>query len=166
MTLTIAPPQPRTAFRGERRTLYLQAGQLVAIAQPAVITTILGSCVAVCLWDERLAIGGMNHFMLPFVTAKQNASPRFGTVAWETLLAELTSLGAQPRNLRAGVFGGACVMEAFRASADHVGARNVELAESQIAAAGITIVESAVGGTRGRKLIFETDRGRMTVKEL
>jgi chemotaxis protein CheD len=158
--------QGPSAFRAKRRIIYVQAGQLVAVSQPAVISTILGSCVAICLWDERMAIGGMNHFMLPFQINRADASPRFGTVAWQMLLGEMAALGAQRSSLRAGIFGGACVMDAFRATPDHVGARNVELAEQQIAESGIALVQREVGGSSGRKLVFETDLGRMIVKEL
>lgn len=149
-----------------RRAVYLQAGQLAVAAQPSVITTILGSCVAICLWDPVLRVGGMNHYMLPFLTARQSATPRFGTVAWQSLMAEIRSLGVHPRNLRAGIFGGACVMEAFRDDAGHIGTRNVELAEQQLAEAGIPVLQREVGGRRGRKLIFETDSGQVTVREL
>jgi chemotaxis protein CheD len=158
---------PRTGIATvARRPVYLQAGQLIAVAEPAVISTILGSCVAICLWDERRSIGGMNHYMLPFLSARQAASPRFGVVAFEMLLDQLSGLGAELRDLRAGVFGGACVMDAFRSDPGHIGNRNIELAEQQLQAAAIPIVHRDVGGRRGRKLIFETDTGHVTVKEL
>ena len=157
---------PPSAVNGSRRTIYLQAGQLTAVRDSAVIVTILGSCVAICLWDPQLGIGGMNHYMLPFPTAKATASPRFGTLAWQQLMDKLTALGVQRRNLRAGIFGGACVMAAFRSELDHIGARNVELAERQLSEAGIVIVQREVGGRRGRKLTFETGTGHITVKEL
>ncbi len=150
----------------DRRMLYLQAGQLWATSEPSVITTIVGSCIAVCLWDARLRIGGMNHYMLPFQTPKQLASPRFGTVAWEGLLTRVMQLGSHRRDLRAGIFGGACVMETFRNRADHVGTRNVELADQLLAQSGIAVVQREVAGQRGRKLIFETDTGHVTVRAL
>ena len=131
-----------------------------------VVKTLLGSCVAICLWDARLGIGGMNHYMLPFPTAKQTGSPRFGTVAWTQLLDRIAALGAHRYDLRAGIFGGACIMDAFRFDADHVGTRNVELAEQQLRDAGIAVLQREVGGRRGRKLTFETRTGHITVKEL
>lgn len=164
VTALLTPPVRLTAVR---RTIYLQAGQLVVAREPSVITTILGSCVAICVWDPTLRAGGMNHYMLPFATARQNSTPRFGTVAWTRLLAEMTALGSRRHDLRAGIFGGACVMDAFRGDpADHIGSRNVQLAESQLAEAGIEIVQRETGGRRGRKLVFETDSGHLTVREL
>ena len=157
-----APPAART-----KRQIYVQPGQLAAVAEPSVLITILGSCVAICLWDAQQRLGGMNHFMLPFAPSAQTGTPRFGTVAWTTLLAKMTALGAHPRDLRAGIFGGACVMEAFRGTpGGDIGARNVEIAESQLAAAGITIVQRETGGKHGRKVTFETATGHVTVREL
>jgi chemotaxis protein CheD len=162
----IVPLVQSPATPNGARTVYLQAGQLTAVADPTIIVTILGSCVAICVWDIRLGVGGMNHYMLPFPTAKQNSSPRFGTVAWRQLLDKLAAFGVQKQNLRAGIFGGACIMEAFREDLDHIGARNVELAEKQLGEAGVMIVQREVGGRRGRKLTFETATGHITVKEL
>src|SRR4051812_50175375 len=48
-----------------RKTVYLLPGELHASAEQTQVTTILGSCVSVCLWDQKLRIGGMNHFLLP-----------------------------------------------------------------------------------------------------
>ena len=150
----------------ERNRIYLQAGQLVAVFDPSLIITILGSCVAICLWDARLRIGGMNHYMLPYPAPKQDPAPRFGNVAWEQLLARMTKLGSQRRDLRAGIFGGACVMETFRGNGDHIGQRNADLAERLVTESGIRIVQREIAGRHGRKLNFETDTGQISVRQL
>ncbi|HSP15594.1 MAG TPA: chemotaxis protein CheD [Thermoanaerobaculia bacterium] len=148
----------------DRRKIYLQAGQLTAVTEPSVIITILGSCVAICLWDARLHIGGMNHYMLPF-HGKEAGAARFGNVAWEQLLNRLTRLGSLCRDLRAGIFGGACVMETFR-NADHIGKRNAELAETLVTQSGVAIVQRDLEGRQGRKVTFETDTGHVTIRRL
>jgi chemotaxis protein CheD len=156
---TSASPGP------ERRRLYLQAGQLVVSPEPSVIMTILGSCVAICVWDVRLRIGGMNHYMLPFQAATEAATTRFGTVAWKRLLERLTSFGSRRRDLRAGIFGGACVMETFRGG-DHIGKRNADLAETLVTESGVAIVQRDIEGSQGRKVTFETDTGHVTIRRL
>jgi chemotaxis protein CheD len=150
----------------ERKALYLQPGRLVVSPDPAVITTILGSCVAICLWDERLRAGGMNHYMLPFETAPQSDSPRFGTIAWKELLGGMLGLGARRESLRAAIFGGACVMATFRVDGEHVGMRNVRLADMLLADERILVVHRDVAGRRGRKVVYETDSGHFTVHTL
>ena len=71
--------------RDESRDLirvYLQPGQLYASGQPSAVTTVLGSCVAICLWDPVVSVGGMNHYLLPFFAGGAGkGSPRFGNVA-------------------------------------------------------------------------------------
>lgn len=140
----------------ERR--FLQPGHLVVSVAPVAITTILGSCIAVCLWDSQKRIGGMNHFMLPLVAGSLTASPRFGNIAMEELIAKMRDAGARVPFLRARVFGGAC-MFAQMDSSSHLGAKNAEMALTDLARRHIEVVQVDVGGNRGRKLIFDTQDG-------
>lgn len=149
-----------------RAKVYLHPGQLFAAAQPSAITTILGSCVSVCLWDPVVRIGGMNHYLLPFSVGDELASPRFGTVAIEALIERVLVLGARHDRLLAKLFGGACVIEAFREKEDHIGVLNARLAESMLHRACIPIVEQHLAGCRGRKILFNTDDGASSVKYL
>ena len=138
---------------------FLQPGQLVISVEPMQITTILGSCIAVCLWDSQRRIGGMNHFMLPMFgggTAKSSA--RFGNVAMQSLLDALRDAGARLPFLQARVFGGACMFEPMR-SAAHLGQKNAEVALDFLSGHAIEIVQIETGGSRGRKLTYETDGG-------
>ena len=143
--------------------MYLHPGFVYASREPAEATTILGSCVAVCLWDARLRIGGANHFLLPH-GGGGGGSPRFGDVAIPDLIDRMARLGCQRRDLRAKVFGGAAVVEAFRDREKHLGATNVERARALLAEHGIPIVAEDVEGHRGRKVIYQTDTGIALVK--
>jgi chemotaxis protein CheD len=136
----------------ERR--YLQPGQLIVATLPTAVTTILGSCIAVCLWEPQRSIGGMNHFMLPI----GSAGPRFGPAAMEQLLEKMRGAGARLPLLRAKVFGGACMFAEMQSSA-HLGQKNADVALEFLKRRGIEIVQTDVGGNRGRKLIFHTDEG-------
>lgn len=151
----------------ERESFYLHAGQLLVSATPSAVTTILGSCVAVCLWDRRLSIGGLNHYLLPHWAGEGHSSPRFGNVAIELLLRQLQELGCQTRSLEAKLFGGACVIGSFRQNdGDHLGAKNVELARRVLAGHRIPVAAQDVLGNKGRKLIFHTDQGTAWVRDL
>jgi chemotaxis protein CheD len=142
----------------ERETKYLQPGQLHVAYTPTTITTILGSCVAVCLFDFRARIGGTNHFMLPQFAGSGVQSARFGNVAMQELLDRMIAAGAHRAFLRARVFGGSCMFEQMR-KAQHLGQQNINLAIDFLTFRGIDIVETNVGGDRGRKLRFHTDEG-------
>lgn len=141
-----------------RLAKYIQPGQLVVSDAPMVVTTILGSCVAVCLWDFRARVGGMNHFMLPQFAGSGVKSARFGNVAMQELLEKMTAAGARLPFLRARVFGGACMFAAMTSSVN-LGQKNIQLALDFLSLRGVDIVQTDVGGDRGRKLRFHTDEG-------
>jgi chemotaxis protein CheD len=146
--------------------VYLHPGQLHAAAGPVTITTILGSCVAVCLFDRTRGIGGTNHYLLPHHADEASGSPRFGNVAMRRLLDDLLALGARRFELEAKLFGGACVLDAFRGNERHLGAQNVAAARMLLDAESIPVRAEDVGGRRGRKLVFRVDDGTALVKLL
>ena len=94
------------------KEITLHVGGVHASAEPTVITTLLGSCVAVCLWDARPGVGGMNHFMLPEGSAHgpTDEATRFGVHAMDRLVGEMVKLGGVPTRFVAKVFGGASVL--------------------------------------------------------
>lgn len=148
------------------RSVYLHPGQLVVSTTPSDISTILGSCVAVCVWDEQAGVGGMNHYLLPHFAGRGASSARFGNVATEMLLSRLEANGARRQNMRAKLFGGANVLEALRGISGSLGRSNVELARKLLHEAGVPIVAEDVEGPRGRKLVFRTDDGSALVRLL
>ena len=151
---------------GGRSRIYLHPGELFVSAERSAVSTILGSCVAVCLWDPIAKIGGINHYLLPLWTGQGTVSPRFGNVAVQELVNKLLELGSQKSRLQAKLFGGACVIEAFRERESHLGTKNVQTAEELLEQEGIPLVGRDVGGRRGRKLIFHTDNGIAWVRQL
>ena len=149
---------------GRRERVYLHVGQYMATETPASVSTILGSCVSVCLWDPKSGIGGVNHFVLPHFAGTGRLSPRFGNVAVESLIESLCALGTGADRLMAKIFGGAGVLGT--ANGQDLGARNVEVARELLEREGIPIVGEDVGGSHGRKLIFHTDAGTAWIKRL
>ena len=146
-------------------SVYLYPGELVATSDPSVISTVLGSCVSVCLLDQVTRSGGANHFLLPHLTRGDGSSCRFGRTAMEMLFSRMLSLGCQKRNLTARLFGGA---SQFEVSGDRIsiGQQNVQVATRFLEDEGIPILAQEVGGTRGRKLVFHTETGDVFVKTL
>ena len=162
----VADSPAHNGHDGTRKQIYLRPGQLDATRENAVFTTILGSCVAVCLYDPVTQIGGVNHFLLPVAGNNDQKSPRFGNIAVPDLLGKVVKLGAERRRLQAKLFGGANVIEAFRNRENHLGTQNVRIARELLAAENIPIISEDVGGQKGRKLVFLTDDGVAWVKEL
>jgi chemotaxis protein CheD len=137
---------------------YLYPANLFADRQPYKISTLLGSCVAVCLYDTRLKYGGMNHFMLPLWNGEGLASPKYGNVAITQLLTKMIQLGSRSETLVAKVFGGAAVLEMTNNSFA-IGERNVEVAMQELGRLGIEVVAQSTGGVLGRKIIFDNQTG-------
>lgn len=144
---------------------YLLAGNLFVHEQPHQVTTVLGSCVSVCLWDCLQRIGGINHFMLPFWNGEGLASPKYGNIAIAKLIERLCDLGSGKRNLRAKLFGGGVVLNVSNPFMN-IGERNVQLAEDVLRKEGIPILSADTGGNVGRKIIFNTGTGMVLVKRL
>lgn len=142
-----------------RVSIYLLPGQLFASSEPCEIKTILGSCVAICLWDKRRSAGGMNHFLLPRSREGVAASLRYAEEATRALLERLGDLGCRPPNLRAKIFGGAALFQTRQAYAATLGAQNVAAALELMAKAGIPVIAQETGGPQGRKVLFNTDDG-------
>src|SRR4029077_13963350 len=113
---------------GERRSGYLLPGELHASGEPCQIRTILGACVAICLWDPRKHAGGINHFLLPVSRVGQPASQRFADVATSVLLKKLSLLGCRTANLRAKIFGGSAMFQNRNRLAVSLGTQNVAAA--------------------------------------
>jgi chemotaxis protein CheD len=143
--------------------VYLAPGRLFVSDEAVQVSTILGSCVSVCLWDPRSRVGGINHFLLPDGSPP---SPRFGSSAMPLLVEGVIEKGAKRELLRARIVGGACVIHAMRKSAAHLGARNVELARERLAHERIPVVGEDVGGDHGRKLLFEVQTGAVLIQPL
>jgi chemotaxis receptor (MCP) glutamine deamidase CheD len=147
----IADPEPP----GARANCYLHPGEWIAAATPTVVTTILASCVAVCLWDVELRVGGINHYLLPSGARNVAQPARYGNYAILGLIGDLERRGCDPRRLCAKIFGGSCRNEAV--AGGDLGARNVALAEEMLAELNIPIVARDTGGPRARKLVVHTD---------
>ena len=134
--------------------IYVHPGHVHVGRGDKPVTTILGSCVAVCLHDPVARIGGLNHFLLPHSTHEGETSPRYARGALECLVDRMLMEGARASRLQACVVGGARVLAAFPDDENHLGLRNAAAANALLAARRIPVMSSDVGGDRGRKLVF------------
>lgn len=133
----------------------IQGDHKVSDAPHVVLTTILGSCVAACIYDPERGIGGMNHYLLP-ETSHGNSDVRFAAAAIEILINALLRQGAQRNRLQAKLFGGARMM----ASLPDIGRQNVEVAQRILQSEGIQVVSGNTGGCEARRIRFWPASGR------
>jgi len=126
---------------------------------------VLGSCVAVALWDPESGIGGMNHYLLPrWLGGKETA--KYGDIANVGLLARFRRAGVLVSRLRAKLFGGACVMKSLCDRPNRLCAENVAAAREFLAAHAIEIGEEHVEGREGLRVLFDTTDGTASVRRL
>ena len=137
---------------------HLNPCMLMAHTGEVEISTLLGSCISVCLWDSTRACGGMNHYMLPLWNGAGLPTPKFGNVAIEKLIEKLLQFGCQKRNLVAKCFGGASLI-ADATGIMQIGARNIAVAEEVLEVHQIPIIAREVGGQQGMRVIFNTQSG-------
>lgn len=153
--MTLAQPSHRPEHR--ERLVHVIQGEFGVSDDPSVVfTTILGSCVATCMWDGIAGVGGMNHFLLPGERDGGSDLMRYGVNAMELLINGLLQKGAARARLQAKLFGGAHVINNL---AD-VGAQNAEFATRFLNAEGITCAASSLGGERARRVRFWPTSGR------
>lgn len=142
---------------------YLYPGGLFADSRPHRVTTVLGSCVSVCLWDKVRRIGGINHYLLPLWNGEGLPTPRYGNIAIAGLIDRMQALGCNREHLCAKLFGGAAMWENSKGLLA-VGERNIDLAWRQLDEYHIPVVASDLGGDAGRKIIFDTASGAVLLR--
>lgn len=130
-----------------------------------VMTTVLGSCIACCLFDPVAKIGGMNHFLLaapPSSRELGDDARRYGLYAMELLVNEMIKQGAVRATMRAHLYGGANMHSGMRA----IGTENARFAEEFLRADGIQLVRSDTGGEQARRLDLQPATGRVRCRSV
>lgn len=136
---------------------------------PNALTTLgLGSCVGVCVYDQKTRIIGMIHIMLPYSWGvKNNTNPaKFADTGIPLLIEKMEQLGASRKNMVAKLAGGAQMFEVTRSEFMNIGKRNVEAAKKVLQEYNISIVAEDTGGNYGRTIIFYSDDGRLEIKTI
>ena len=144
----------------QKKEISIHIGEYHASKEPLVIRTLLGSCVAVCLYDKEQRIGGMNHILRPgrATPAEVDRPARFCIDAIELLIRRMISLGGRKEALVAKVFGGANVITPID-NEFAPGLQIVASAKEFLAARSIKVRAEHTGGTEARIIYFHTDSG-------
>ncbi len=145
-------------------------GEFYVTRANEIITTVLGSCVSVCIHDLSAGIGGMNHFMLPLSKSGGwegaedpiSEENRYGNFAMEHLINKMLKHGATRENLEVKVFGGAQIMSTY----SHIGEKNIKFIHLYIANEGLRLAGEDLGGVLARKVVYFPASGKVRVKKL
>lgn len=146
-------------------------GEYYVTGHDEAISTLLGSCLAACVRDPVLRIGGMNHFMLPddaagarggWLERQVGRAARYGTFAMESLINSLLKCGAQRERLEVKLFGGGNILSAH----SHIGARNIDFAHAFLRIEGLTLLAEDVGEVHPRRVVYFPVTGRVLVRRM
>ena len=132
----------------------------VSTQKPAVISTVLGSSVAVSLYDRKRQAGGMNHFLYPLSEDRLSATALYGNAAVPALIDLMVSSGSKIKHLEAQILGGAHNPDI---SPEDVGRQSVRTARRILGRKGIRVVSEDSGGSRGRKVVMNSFSGELVV---
>lgn len=149
---------PPSARELERTSLNINPGGW-SVQTERPIATLLGSCVAVCFYDPKLKLAGMNHFLLPSRSSSKVQDEDVvlnGDYAMEVLLNAMYAKGAQRGRLVAKAFGGGNIVNSIQMA---IGERNAEFARDWLEREGIPLAASDFGGAWSRKVIIDPVTG-------
>lgn len=142
----------------------IMPGELFVASGHIALATVLGSCVAACIWDPITRIGGMNHFMLADGRHSARDSMRYGGFAMDTLIRHVLAAGALSHSLQAKVFGGGQVLR--RLSHNDIGGDNARFVLAYLQEQDIPVTAQDLGDICPRKLYFFPDTGRVLLRRL
>lgn len=138
----------------EAERVFLLPGEYLISKKPHTVTTLLGSCVAVCLYSKKAGFGGVNHYMLP-TSSTGERSAKYGDYSIQTIIRFLERGSGTLSGAEAMIFGGANVVGAIKSGAN-IGAKNIEIAKQLLNQYRIPITKEHVGGNTGMKIIYQT----------
>lgn len=148
------------------RLIRVNIGHVRVSHKPLVFDTVLGSCISVCLYDARLRIGGINHFMLPEgVDLNNPVSPRYGVHAMELLINKIMKLGGKRSTLEAKVFGGGHVIQKSKLRGS-VPSMNIQFIDKFMETERLKVIKRDVGGSQPRRVLFCPHTGQVFVRLL
>lgn len=163
-----------TTTRNHYANIYLQSGEIHLSTTPSLVTTILGSCLAVTLWHPKKRMAAICHGFLPQCqnrsTCRNSCRERFKyvdcTLGW--MIEHFLSQGIRLREIEIKVFGGADMFAVQNPKEENfrIGKQNIKTAMGILKEKGLPIVSHCVGGLRGRKIVFNTANGEVLLKYL
>ncbi len=148
------------SHRNPKSINVVQGEFVVSADEEEVLTTVLGSCVAACLYDPVAKVGGMNHFLLPGEQVEKSANMSYGLNAMELLINTMLKHGGRRGRFKAKVFGGARMHEGLT----DIGAQNAAFIEEFLDLEGITCESRSLRGTSARRVRFWPVTGRAQLK--
>ncbi|WP_207678609.1 chemotaxis protein CheD [Desulfonema magnum] len=165
----------RIAKKGKQKQIIIDPGEHYVSNEAVTLSTLLGSCVAACLYDPVRCVIGMNHFLLTTRGYDENVPicdtepGKYGVCAMELLIDNMLNMGAQRENLRAKAFGGGSMFKPFEECSISnfcLGNINGIFIREFLKKSNIKLISEDLGGDRGRIIHFSSDDFAVYVKKI
>lgn len=163
--MTAMPDISSPACTGLNRITVMQGQVRVSGSRDDELTTILGSCVATCLFDATAGVGGMNHFLLAAPPSSHDPATvdvHYGVYLMEILINEMLARGASKPRMRAHLYGGANLHPGMAP----IGSANAEFARAFLKGEGILLQREDMGGTSARRVDFRPACGQVRCRSV
>lgn len=156
-------------------TLFLGPGDVWFGRGEGIVSTLLGSCVAMTLWHPPRRLAGMCHFVLPSRPAAVRTTSldgRYGDEAMQLLVREAVTAGCDMNRCEVGIFGGGWMFEtavrnlAPPGSAMDIPSRNIAQARTMTRALHINVLSEHVGGGGHRQIRMSLVDGQVRVTHM
>lgn len=133
-------------------------GEVYVTRNHELVSTLLGSCIAVCMRDRVSNVGGMNHFKLPASSSptKSANNANYGLYAMELLINEIMKNGGNRNNLECAVFGGGKVVSSMTSD---IGDKNIAFVTQFLKEERIQVVQMKTGGTCALQVYYHPISG-------
>jgi chemotaxis protein CheD len=147
---------------------FIQIAELKVASSSDMLKTVVGSCIALCLWDRESGTGGMVHIMLPsHGRSRDGLKSKYADTAVNALLDEMEKKGSLKRNLVASIVGGASIFgRPGKAAVPSVGMLNYESVRGQLREQTIPVRLEEIGGPSGRRVVLDCSNGLVSVTTL
>ncbi len=139
---------------------HLEPGYILVPDNSVSISAVIGSGVSICMFDRKKRIGGMNHFIFPYIATKGKTTALYGNIATIALLKMMLARESSIKSLEAQIYGGAYHPETV---SENIGRENIEIARKILLKNQISITSQDVGGEKGRKVIFNTNTNEVAI---
>ncbi|MGE4431797.1 MAG: chemotaxis protein CheD [Sphingobium sp.] len=149
---------------GLRRVTVMQGQAYVGTGEPEILTTVLGSCIACCLYDPAAKVGGMNHFLLaePNPGSGTIADRNYGIYLMELLINQMMTRGGIKSRMKAHIYGGANMHMGMT----RIGDANALFARNFLKDEGIPLMRGDTGGESARRIDFDPVMGRTRCRKI
>ena len=153
-----------------KQVVTILPGEFFSTTKPVLISTVLGSCISIALYDPTLKLGGLNHFMLPTTNKCREISfeeqGRYGDFAMELLINDMLSKGSRKENLKAKIFGGGNVLDNGGYNKNRTGLNNISFALDYLQTEKIPVLANDTGGIFPRKIFYDPQSFKIYLKRI